>query len=148
MIFNKIKRQAIDTVPFARLTGIEAVEVEKGRGVAKLKEREELLNHVGTLHAAAQFALGEAASGLAMAGTFAEVITNVRPLASEAQITYIKSARGGLTAHAMTTRPAEELISDLQRSKKIRFDITVDLVNHSGEVVTKMIVEWHVKLIE
>lgn len=46
------------------------------------------------------FTLGEAASGAALAGAFAPVILQVRPVPAGAQITYVKIAKGRLFATA------------------------------------------------
>ena len=146
MIYDTIKRQAIQSVPFAQLAGVQAVSVDDSHGAATLPQRQDLLNHVGTVHAAALFALGEAASGLAMAGSFAPVITSVRPVASQARIRYLKPAAGTISARAHTVQPAAQLMTQLEAEKKVKFDVNVSLSNQAGDTVAEMLVEWHLRL--
>jgi acyl-coenzyme A thioesterase PaaI-like protein len=94
MIYEQIKTRAIDGVPFAKFTGVQIDAVSNGASTARLVERPELTNHIGTMHAAALFALGEAASGAAMAGTLGLLIMKAKPVASEASIKYLKLAKG------------------------------------------------------
>lgn len=68
MTYDLIRKQLSSSVPFARHAGVEIEKIESGRATARLPFRAEGLNHLGTQHAAALFALGEAASGAAMAG--------------------------------------------------------------------------------
>src|SRR3954468_13489803 len=101
MIYEQIKKQAIDAVPFAKHTGVVIADVGRGSSQARLTQRAELSNHVGTVHAAALFALGEAASGAAMAGALAPLILAVRPVVADARIRYLKPAKGSVAAHAL-----------------------------------------------
>lgn len=61
-------------VPFATHCGVEVTEVTAEGGRAELTPSVEIENHLGTLHAGALFTLGEAASGAAMSGVFADMI--------------------------------------------------------------------------
>ncbi len=146
MVFEQIRRQAIDAVPFARLAGVAIDEVARGRSTATLQQREALSNHVGTMHAAALFALGEAASGAAMAGALAPVILKVRPVASEARIRYLNAARGTIRAHASVAQDADALVQQLQQQGRLRFEVQVAFSDEAGEPVAEMTVEWHARL--
>jgi len=77
--YDLIRQQLGKTVPFARHAGVEIEKIGKGYSVVHLPFRPEGLNHIGTQHAAALFALGETASGAAMAGAFAPILLEVRP---------------------------------------------------------------------
>ena len=57
-----------------------------------------LHNHVGSQHAGALFSAGEAASGAAFVGAFAERMGEITPLARTAEISYLKLAKGPITA--------------------------------------------------
>lgn len=146
MVFEQIRRQAIDAVPFARLAGVAIDEVARGRSTATLQQREALSNHVGTMHAAALFALGEAASGAAMAGALAPVILKVRPVASESRIRYLNAARGTIRAHASVAQDADALVQQLQQQGRLRFEVQVAFSDEAGEPVAEMTVEWHARL--
>ena len=72
MDYDAIRGGLQQAVPFNPHLGLEIAEVGQGVGVVKLPDRSELRNHVGSQHAGALFAAGEAASGAAFVGTFAE----------------------------------------------------------------------------
>jgi acyl-coenzyme A thioesterase PaaI-like protein len=146
MIYEQIKIRAIDGVPFAKLAGVKINTVSCGASAAQLVERPELTNHIGTMHAAALFALGEAASGAAMAGTLGVLIMKAKPVASEASIKYLKLAKGTITAFATLDGDAAKFIEQLENDGKIRFDVLVDLNNDSNETVAQMKVEWHIRM--
>jgi acyl-coenzyme A thioesterase PaaI-like protein len=132
-------------IPFNRHIGLEVVEVAPGRGVVTLPDREELRNHVGSQHAGALFGAGEAASGAAFVGGFAERLGDVTPLAQGAEIAYQKIAKGAITATGILSADRDELIAKLDEDGKVAFEVDVELTDASDEVVATMHVRWHVK---
>src|SRR5215471_2422223 len=133
-------------VPFAKHVGIELIEVAPGKGVAIIGETATTVNHIGSQHAGALFTLGESASGAAMAGTFADLLLNIRPIASNASIEYRKLARGKITATAVTSDDPAVLLATLQSAKKVVFEVAVTLVNEAGVTIGSMSVRWQVRL--
>ena len=73
----------------------------------------EIRNHVGSQHAGALFSAGEAASGAAFVGAFAEQLGNLTPLAESADIAYRKLAQGVITATATLDTDLDELVAAL-----------------------------------
>jgi acyl-coenzyme A thioesterase PaaI-like protein len=146
MIYEQIKIRTIDGVPFAKLAGVQIDEVSCGTSTARLVERPDLTNHIGTMHAAALFALGEAASGAAMAGTLGVLIMKAKPVASDASIKYLKLAKGTIIAVARVDADANWVVKELEKEGKIRFDVMVDLNNEGNETVAQMKVEWHIRI--
>lgn len=144
MNYDLIRSQLGQSVPFARLAGIEIDSIGGGRASAHLPFRPEGLNHIGTQHAAALFALGETASGAAMAGTFAPILLEVRPVAAEASIRYFGLARGAVTAEARVEAEPEALITAVKTDGKVRFPIVVSLRGEDGVEIGEMMVDWHV----
>ena len=94
MSFEAIRARLTAGVPFAAHCGVSLDKLDRGSATATLPFRKAGLNHIGTQHAGALFAVGEAASGAAMAGLFADVLGRVRPVAGEATIRYLKPAKG------------------------------------------------------
>jgi uncharacterized protein (TIGR00369 family) len=131
-------------VPFAAHTGVELLSIGDGEGVAQLPELPQSLNHIGTHHAGALFTLAEAASGAAMAGAFASVLTAVRPVAASAKIDYQKPARGLITAVAKLDNDPSHLLATLQEAGKVRFKVDVILSNEKSETVATVEVDWYV----
>jgi acyl-coenzyme A thioesterase PaaI-like protein len=106
--------------------------------------RGDIANHIGTPHAGAMFTLGEAASGAAMAGAFAADLLSLRPVAAEAQIGYLKVAKGDLVAEARIEGEAEALNAALKADGKVSFPVHVAITDETGAEVTRMTVAWHV----
>jgi acyl-coenzyme A thioesterase PaaI-like protein len=131
-------------VPFAAHVGVELVSIGDGEGSALLPALDHALNHVGTQHAGALFTLGEAASGIAMAGAFAPVLLSVRPVAAAAHTAYLAPARGPITAHARVDGAPGALRDTLASDGKVRFRVDVTLRDQAGVDVATMQVYWHV----
>jgi acyl-coenzyme A thioesterase PaaI-like protein len=132
-------------IPFNRYIGLEIGEVAPGRGTVTLPDREDLRNHVGSQHAGALFGAGEAASGAAFVGAFAERLADLTPLAQSAEIFYKKIAKGAITATGTLAADSSELLSKLESEGKIEFPIEVELTDTGGDVVATMTVRWHVR---
>jgi acyl-coenzyme A thioesterase PaaI-like protein len=133
-------------VPYNVHLGLEVTELGQGRGVVTLPDVAEIRNHVGSQHAGALFSAGEAASGAAFVGAFAERLANLTPLAQGAEIAYKKVARGVITATATLDTDTAELFAALDEDGVTRFEIAVELTNAVGDVVAEMTVRWHVRV--
>ena len=142
--YEMIKTHLSAAVPFANHVGVELVEIGDGTATARLAQRAEVENHIGSMHAAAMFALGEAASGAALAGALAPVILTMRPVAATSQIAFKKVAKGTLTAHAKTSADGASLMSTITQEGKVAFDVTVDVKDAQGDTVVEMTVNWYV----
>ena len=143
--FEMIQAQLDQGVPFAKHAGVAVTKVAAGEGRAELAEAPERLNHIATMHAGALFTLGEAASGAAMAGAFAERLMSVRPVAADARIAYKKIARGKISASAKTNEDAADLLKALDANGRVKFDVDVSLTDENQQEVATMTVAWHVK---
>ncbi|NNK17011.1 MAG: DUF4442 domain-containing protein, partial [Sulfitobacter sp.] len=72
--YDMIKAHLDAAVPFARHVDVKLLEIGDGTASAELDQREEVSNHIQSMHAGAMFTLGEAASGAALAGAFGPAI--------------------------------------------------------------------------
>ncbi|UUZ56494.1 PaaI family thioesterase [Massilia sp. H-1] len=97
MVYDRIKQQMMDTLPFVQLLGIKIDAIGNGTSEVSMPADPKLNNHLGTSHAGALFTLAETASGAAMAGGFADLILGLRPVAKESRIQYQKVAKGATT---------------------------------------------------
>ncbi len=145
MDFEALRQGLNGLIPFNRHVGLEYVEVGEGRGVVRLPDGDHLHNHVGSQHAAGLFAAGEAASGGAFAGAFAEHMAGLTPLARSAQIDYRKLARGDITATATLSEPVAGLLEKLDAEGRMEFPVEVEMTDADGQVVASMTVHWHVR---
>jgi acyl-coenzyme A thioesterase PaaI-like protein len=143
--FEALRQGLNGAIPFNRHLGLEYAEVAPGRGVVVLPDDGRLHNHVGTQHAGGLFAAGEAASGGAFAGAFAEHMGSITPLAKSAQIAYRKLARGPITATATLGGDPAELIGTLQSAGTVEFPVEVEMTDGEGNLVATMTVHWHVR---
>jgi acyl-coenzyme A thioesterase PaaI-like protein len=88
------------------------------------------------------FTLAESASGAIVLAAFGGVLDRAVPLAVSAQIRYVKLARGELTATARLTRPASEVIAELEAGQRPEFDVEVELTRADGAVTGLMTIVW------
>lgn len=142
--YDMIKAQLSTIVPFQNHVGAELLEVGDGVATATLTQRDEISNHIKTVHAGAMFTLGEAASGAAMAGALAPVILQMRPVAANAKIAFTKIAHGTLLATARSAQNGAALMGQIKEDGKVAFDVTVDITDEAGDTVAEMVVNWHV----
>src|SRR5436190_821154 len=112
-------------IPYNGHLGLEFVEVGPGRGVVRLPDGDHLRNHVGSQHAGGLFSAAEAASGAAFVGAFAERMGEITPLARAASISYLKIARGPITATASLDEDAATLLERLNAHGKVQFPVEV-----------------------
>lgn len=134
----------MDNVPFARVLGVQVTAVAPERVEVTLPESPDRLNHVGTVHAAAQFGLGETASGVMVISAFSDLQgQGAVPLAANATITYRKAARGELHAVAILSADEQARVrNDLATGNKARFTVPVQLLDRDENVTSEMNVEW------
>lgn len=135
-------KQMLEAIPFVQTLGLEVLEAGDGRGTVRLPDAGKVHNHIGTAHAGALFTLAETASGAAVVGTFAEHLGEVTPLAKGAEISYLKIARGPITAKAQIVGERGALLEALAASGKVTCEVKVELFDESGVQVTAMTVHW------
>ena len=133
-------------VPYIGHMGIEVTELSDGAATALLPDRPELHNHVGSQHAGALFGVAETASGAAFVGAFAVRMGDVTPLARNAEIAYVKVARGPIEAKAKLGVPADEALATLDKDGRVDFSVEVEMTDAEGATVATATVDWNVKL--
>lgn len=139
-------RGAMETaVPHNTHLGLTVVEIDDGRAVVRLPDDERLRNHSGSQHASALFSAGEAASGGAFVGAFAEVIADLEPLTVRADIVYHAIALGPIDATGRLTEDPAALRARLDADGRVVFPVAVTLTNGAGTAVAEMTVEWDVR---
>lgn len=145
MDYDAIRAGMQDAIPFNSHVGLQITEIGQGVGVVKLPDRSELRNHVGSQHAGALFAAGEAASGAAFVGAFADRLGDITPLAQSATIKYVKVAQGTITATGKLDNDPVEILEAFEEDGDVRFCVDVTLTNAHGDAVAEMSVNWSVK---
>lgn len=151
-MFHIIRTQLERSVPFAHTLGLVLDAVDAGGARARLPEQPQLANHLGTLHAAALFALCESASGAALVGALLPVIMRTRFVVSDARISYLKAARGEVTAHAALADDPATLIEALERDGRVQVVVDASARTQPGtvdeRVVAKASFDWVLTRVE
>lgn len=102
-------------------------------------------NHVGTMHAAAQFALAEAASAACLQRDFPTVAGKVFAVVRGVQLKYRKAGTGDLLAFA---RPDEltraNLLRDLETKTRTSATVHVELRDRAGNVTFAGSFDWFI----
>jgi acyl-coenzyme A thioesterase PaaI-like protein len=102
-------------------------------------------NHVGTMHAAAQFTLAEAASAACLQRDFPALAGQVFAVVRGVQLKYRKAATGTLFAFA---RPDEftltNLANDLSTRSRTTATVLVELKDEAGNVSFAGSFEWFI----
>lgn len=134
-------------VPFNLHNGVRIVEVSARCGTAELPDAEHLKNHLGTQHGGALFAVAEAAAGAAYIGAFSEQLTEIRMNAQEAHITYIRWAKGKITARSSLEQKPQEILDALRTDGCIDLPMSCTLYDANNRVVAEMTFRFHLKQI-
>lgn len=132
-------------IPFNNFVGIQYLDVQAGTSSVRLPDNAAMYNHIGSQHAAALFAAGEAASGGAFVGAFGDMMDSILPLAQGADISYKKVANGEIVASARMVETKDEILARLEADGRTRFPVEVTLTDAGGEVVAEMTVNWYMK---
>ncbi|MGH9429749.1 MAG: PaaI family thioesterase, partial [Terriglobia bacterium] len=116
-------RQAVETVPFARLLGIELDEVGSGTATLGLNVRDELKQNHGVVHGGAIASLIDTATAFAIISLLApgERVTTV-----DLTISYLRPlTEGRVTASAKVLRAGRRL-----------FIVSAEVFDHEGKLAT------------
>ena len=128
----------VTSIPFNRLIGLRA-----DGATLCLPAGPDYQNHLGTVHASAQFALAEAASGQWLLSRFgAEAGGNVA-VVRRADVKFRKPATGELTAQAeVAPDEAERFLDTLSRRGRAAIEVQVRLLDAGGAVTLEASFEW------
>jgi acyl-coenzyme A thioesterase PaaI-like protein len=131
-------------VPFIQKSGIQYDD----SGSLKLEFCQSILNHVGTVHASAQFTLAETASGACLQSLFPELSEQVIPILREAKVKYSKPAKQSISAYSFVNKGAISTFRD-QLSKKGRgiIEISVEIKDSDKTVTCSGVFKWFVQTI-
>ncbi len=104
-----------------------------------------LINHVGTMHAAAQFALAEAASAECLLREFPALAGVVLPVVRGVTLKYRKPAIGDLFAFAkVDDHTRQNLTPELATRRTARATVNVELKDAAGTLTFSGQFEWFI----
>jgi acyl-coenzyme A thioesterase PaaI-like protein len=128
-----------------RFIGIRGAPEGAGH-VLEMPLAKSVVNHLGTVHAAAQFALAEAASAELLLRMFETLSGNVVAVVRSAAVKYRKPATTLLRAFARLDDPAAEvaLPLDVQRRGHGMVQVRVELMSEDGRNTFIGEFGWHI----
>jgi acyl-coenzyme A thioesterase PaaI-like protein len=140
--YERIKHEFTERVPFFATVGLTLEHVGQGTARARLENRKDISNHLGTCHAGALFSLGEGTSGAAVIGVFAEIADDVRAVSTHCTIAYQNIARGSILCDAKVRESVESLRAQLDDTGQAECHVDVDVVTSGGKEVATMAATW------
>lgn len=139
----------VTKIPFNEFLGIERCEPSEGALLA-LQASPQYKNHVNTVHASVQFALGEAASGECLLRSFADLAEKetLVPLLRRSEVKYRKPAQGTIKASAsMADGVADETRDALSEKGRAIIPVSVEVTDSQGNTTMTAVFEWFVQKI-
>jgi acyl-coenzyme A thioesterase PaaI-like protein len=137
-----LNMELLKIIPFAQYLGIKP----KDRQCLTLELKPNVHNHIGTLHAAAQFTLAETQSGLFLLSLFPDHAEEMMPLLRSSNLKYKHPATTELTAFASVDKASKEKFEE-QYLKKGRAVLTINVELKDAKGTTTMVSEfgWYVQ---
>ena len=128
----------VSAIPFNRFLGLRA------NGAAlTLPADPKYHNHLGTVHAGAQFALAEAASGQWLLDHFGEKAADYAAVVRHADAKFRRPAMGELTAQAgASPEEAERFLETLTRRGRAAIEVRVQVLGADGSATLESAFEW------
>ncbi len=128
----------IKNIEFIKHLGIK----QEGNSLT-LEPREELLNHLGSIHAGALFTLAESQSGLTLIEGFGKV--NVKALLRSSSIKYRAEATSKLTAiGSINPKDIKKFNTQLNNKGRALIDVAVKVLNSEKHTVLTATFNWFI----
>jgi acyl-coenzyme A thioesterase PaaI-like protein len=131
----------VTEIPFNKLIGL--TEADDPRYLLMLPAGGQFLNHVGTVHASALFALAEATSGMAMfteLGGRADLGAVVRKVETK----YRNPAQGEVYSAAALAEENSSLLAEIDARGRGFAHVAVDIFDTAAKPVSRFEFEWFV----
>lgn len=135
------------SVPWVATAGVAFDAITPTRVTCSLPDRPEQRNHAGGPHAAVMFGLAETASGAIALAAFSDYMASATPLVLRSEIRYRKLAVGPLTAEAVLTRPAADVLAELDSGTRPELPVECTIRNAEGTTTAEMTVVWTLKAV-
>ena len=129
-------------IPFAQTVGI----IESDNGLLMLNMGISVSNHIGSIHASAQFTLAETASGKLLLESFPELEGKVVPLLRDSKIKFKRPAETAITATAIISiEDKESLLKQLNSRGRGSIEILVEIKDVNNKVTCSGVFNWYIQ---
>ncbi len=140
----------VTKIPFNKFLGIEKCHDSKG-ALLVLPESEHFTNHLNTIHASAQFALGEATSGEYLLQRFKYIVENetLVPVVRKTEVKFKKPAQGEIKASAhITDDIASQTVASIEKKGRAIIPVTVNITDSIGNNTMTATYEWFIQKVK
>lgn len=140
----------VTQIPFNKFLGIDKCSAPD-EGLLVLRESECYTNHLNTVHASAQFALGEAASGEYLLRRFKAIVEKeaLIPVVRKAEVKYKKAGKGEIRASAIIPADvADQAAVSIETRGRALIPVTVTISDSRGNITMTATYEWFIQKAE
>lgn len=131
-------------IPFVEKVGI----IRQPDGMLELPIDESVHNHLKSIHASAQFALAETASGEILQTLFPEFVDKVIPVLRDSNIKFKKPAQKSISTRAYVSDDAiEKFKQQLTKKGRSSIIVNVEVKDYEGVVTSIGVFNWYVQRI-
>ncbi|HEX9063364.1 MAG TPA: YiiD C-terminal domain-containing protein [Clostridia bacterium] len=137
----------ITKIPFNDFIKIK--KAEKEGHILEIQDKPQYLNHLGTVHASAQFALAEATSGQYLLEVFKEYAEGgIIPVVRAVETKYKKPAKGDIYSNAsMSEEDIEKVRGYLRVKGRAILEVAVQVRDSEEEVTMVSKFTWFIQVI-
>lgn len=140
----------VTKIPFNSFLGIERCD-DSDDALLFLQDLPKYTNHLNTVHAGVQFALGEAASGEYLLRRFKNIIEKetIIPIVRKTEVKFKRPAQGKIKASAfISDEIASQTADSIDKKGRAIIPVTVNITDGSGNTTMTAIYEWFVQKVE
>ena len=139
-------QHALHAIPMNATVGVRITDVGVGWATGECPDTAPYRNHLGTIHAGAQFLLAEAVSGAAFAGAFAAQLAQAVPLIEKLETHYVGRAVGSITARAEIELASIAVAhATYAADGKARLIVKVAVQDAENKDVMRAVAHWYLR---
>ena len=124
------------------------IGIKDEKNELSLEFKENVLNHIKTIHASAQFTLAETQSGIHLQKLFPELEGKVIPVLRDAQIKYKKPAQEKIIAFASADKDAiNKFNTQIEKKGRGSLQINVEIKDINDVLTSQATFTWFVQVL-